>query len=130
MRPPADLKRADPSRPAALAIGGAIGLLSGLTGTGGGTFLTPILLFRHWAAARAAGAVSAVFILLNSFAGLLGNLSSTQSFPTPALALLAAAGAGGAAGSYLGSRRLAPTIIMRMLALVLIIAGGKLILAR
>jgi hypothetical protein len=129
MRPPADVKKADPPRSASLAIGGGIGLLSGLTGTGGGIFLTPILLFQHWARARSAGALSAFFILLNSMAGLLGNLSSTRSFPAPALALLAAAGVGGAAGSYLGSHRLPPTVIKRMLALVLLIAGGKLILA-
>ena len=129
MRPPADLKKADPSRTAALSIGGGIGLLSGLTGTGGGIFLTPILLFRHWAGARTAGAVSALFILLNSTAGLLGNLVATQTFPTPTLVLLAAAGAGGAAGSYLGSHRLEHAVIKRMLAIVLIIAGSKLILA-
>jgi hypothetical protein len=129
MRPPADVKKADPPRSTSLVIGGGIGLLSGLTGTGGGIFLTPILLFKQWARARSAGALSALFILLNSMAGLLGNLNSTKTFPPPALALLAAAGVGGAAGSYLGSRRLAPTVIKRMLALVLLIAGGKLILA-
>jgi hypothetical protein len=129
MRPPADVKTADPPRSASLVIGGGIGLLAGLTGTGGGIFLTPILLFKHWARARPAGALSAVFILLNSMAGLLGNLSSANNFPTLGLALLAAAAVGGAAGSYLGSHRLEPTIIKRMLALVLLIAGGKLILA-
>ena len=130
IRPPADLKKTDPPRAAALSIGGGIGLLSGLTGTGGGIFLTPILLFRHWARARTAGAVSALFILVNSVAGLLGNLGATRNFPTPALALIAAAAAGGAAGSYLGSHRLAHTGIKRMLAVVLLIAGSKLILAR
>jgi hypothetical protein len=128
MRPPPDLKKADPPRMVALSIGGAIGLLSGLTGTGGGIFLTPIILFRQWAGARAAGAVSAIFILVNSLAGLLGNLSATQNFPAPALVLLAVAGAGGAAGSYLGSHRLPHTVIKRMLAVVLLIAGSQLIL--
>jgi uncharacterized protein len=130
MRPPAELKKGDPSRPAALAIGGGIGLLSGLTGTGGGIFLTPILLFLHWAGARTAGAVSALFILVNSLAGLAGNLSATKSFPTPALTLVVAAGVGGFAGSYLGSQRLPPTIIKRLLAVVLLIAGSKLILTQ
>ncbi len=129
MRPPADVKKSDPPRSASLAIGGGIGFLSGLTGTGGGIFLTPILLFKQWARTRSASALSAFFILLNSVAGLLGNLSSTKSFPAPALALLVAAGVGGVAGSYLGSQRLEPTVIKRMLALVLLIAGGKLILA-
>lgn len=129
-RPGRDEKAGDPPRSAALAIGGGIGLLSGLTGTGGGIFLTPLLLFMEWAPVRTAGAVSALFILVNSTAGLLGNLSATKGFPVPALALLAAAGVGGTAGSYLGSSRLPPTAIKRLLAVVLVIAGAKLILAR
>jgi uncharacterized membrane protein YfcA len=72
--------------------------------------------------------VSALFILCNSVAGLLGNLSTTKAFPAPALALLAAAGAGGALGSHLGSHRFDHALIKRMLAVVLIIAGGKLVL--
>ena len=126
-RPPADVHKADPSRTAALAIGGGIGLLAGLTGTGGGIFLTPMLLFFQWALARTAGAVSALFILVNSVAGLAGNLSATKAFPRPALILVAVAGVGGMAGSYLGSHRLPPTTIKRLLAVVLLIAGGKLI---
>jgi hypothetical protein len=128
MRPPEDLKKGDPPRSVSLAIGGGIGLLSGLTGTGGGIFLTPILLFNQWARTKPAAAYSAFFILFNSIAGLLGNLSSTKNFPVPALALLAAAGIGGAAGSYLGSRRLAPAVIKRLLAMVLLTAAVKLIL--
>ncbi|HEX2879890.1 MAG TPA: sulfite exporter TauE/SafE family protein [Polyangiaceae bacterium] len=130
IRPPPDAEKTSPSRPLALSIGGGIGLLSGLTGTGGGIFLTPIVLFKHWASAHKAGAVSALFILFNSVAGLLGNLSTTKAFPAPAFALLGAAGAGGALGSYLGSRRFDHTVIKRMLAVVLIIAGGKLVLTR
>lgn len=129
-RAPVERALTTPSRGTALAVGGGIGLLAGLTGTGGGIFLTPLLLFRHWAHARTAGAVSALFILVNSVAGLLGSLSATRTFPTPALALLAAAGAGGAAGSYLGSRRFPHRVIERVLALVLLIAGAKLVFWR
>ncbi len=117
----------DPPLPIALATGGGLGLLAGLTGTGGGIFLTPLLLLLRWARAKNAAAVSALFILVNSSAGLLGNVSAVKAFPMPALALLAAAGAGGAVGSYLGSRRLPVLAIKRLLALVLVIAGAKLI---
>ena len=106
-----------------------IGLLSGLTGTGGGIFLTPLLLVMRWAHAKPAAAVSALFILMNSSAGLLGNLSSTQQLPTYMLPLLGAAALGGLIGSYLGSRQLAPVGIKRFLSAVLFIAGTKLILA-
>jgi uncharacterized protein len=111
----------------ALAAGAGIGLLSGLTGTGGGIFLTPLLLFMGWARPKTAAAVSALFILLNSSAGLLGNVSSTNSIPSFILPLLIAAGIGGAIGSYLGSRSFGATSIKRLLAAVLLIAGIKLL---
>lgn len=112
----------------AVVSGAAIGLLSGLTGTGGGIFLTPLLLFMGWAQARTAAAVSALFILLNSISGLLGNISSTKQLSGYLFVLLLSAAAGGLAGSYLGSKRLAPVAIKRFLAAVLLIAGGKLVL--
>jgi len=112
---------------AALAAGGIIGLLSGLTGTGGGIFLTPLLLFMGWARAKSAAAVSALFILLNSISGLLGNVSSTKALPPFIIPLLIAAGIGGFLGSHLGSRKLASLAIKRFLAAVLLIAGVKLV---
>ncbi len=117
-----------PTRPTAIAIGAGLGLLSGLTGTGGGIFLTPLLLLKRWARVKTAAAVSAMFILANSSAGLLGNFTSTGSLPAIALPLGLAAVAGGTAGSYLGSNRLPQAAIKRLLAVVLLIAGTKLIL--
>lgn len=116
-----------PGLPVALGSGGALGLLAGLTGTGGGIFLTPLLLLMRWANAKHAAAVSALFILVNSSAGLLGNLSRGGAFPKPALALLGAVALGGAMGSYFGSQRLPGPAIKRLLALVLLIGGGKLV---
>lgn len=113
---------------AALAAGAAMGLLSGLTGTGGGIFLTPLLLLMGWAQAKRAAAVSAPFVLLNSVAGLLGNVAGTSQLPTYLPPLLLAAAAGGALGSYFGSRRLAPATVKRFLAAVLVIASLKLLL--
>ncbi len=113
---------------AALTAGAVIGLLAGLTGTGGGIFLTPLLLFMGWANSKTAAAVSALFILLNSMAGLLGTLSNTPSLPSFLLPLLLAAGLGGLVGSYFGSRKLNSHSIKRVLAVVLFIAGAKLLL--
>jgi len=129
-RPSDDSAAQAPSRPVAISLGAGLGLLSGLTGTGGGIFLTPLLLFKRWARAKPAAAVSALFILVNSAAGLLGNLSSTKRFPSFAIVLAIAAVAGGSAGSYLGSQRFDHTLIKRILAVVLLIAGTKLILTR
>ncbi len=111
----------------ALLIGAAIGLLSGLTGTGGGIFLTPLLLMMNWAKPKVAAGVSVLFILFNSTAGLLGNIASTQALPSTIIWLLAAAGFGGLIGSTLGSQFIAPQTIKRLLGAVLIIAGLKLV---
>lgn len=117
-----------PSKPLSMTVGAFLGLLSGLTGTGGGIFLTPILLFMRWATTKTAAAVSALFILVNSVSGLLGNISATKSIPSLALPLGVAVILGGAMGSYLGSKKLQSTTIKRLLAVVLTIAGIKLIL--
>jgi hypothetical protein len=127
VRPSADDVSREPSKPVALTVGGALGLLAGLTGTGGGIFLTPLLLFMRWARTKQAAATSAAFILVNSLAGLSGNLSATRAFPSVAIPLAGAALAGGAVGSYYGARRFDHTLIKRLLAVVLVIAGAKLI---
>ena len=119
-----------PSNPTAIGVGGAIGFLSGLTGTGGGIFLTPLLLFCHWAPIRQAAAVSALFILVNSISGLTGYFTSNQSIPWLGAFLAPAAAIGGVLGSRLGSRHFPIRTISILLATVLVIAGAKLMLTR
>ena len=85
------------------------------------------MLFMKWARTKQAAATSAAFILANSLAGLTGNLSATRSFPAIAYSLAGAAVVGGAAGSFLGARKFDHTLIKRLLAVVLVIAGVKLI---
>jgi uncharacterized membrane protein YfcA len=119
-----------PSKPVAVGVGAGLGFLSGLTGTGGGIFLTPLLLFCKWAVIRQAAAVSALFILVNSIGGLVGYFTAVHSIPTLGIYLAIPAVVGGSIGSYLGSRRLAPRGIAIFLAIVLTIAGCKLILTR
>src|SRR5438034_8687799 len=123
IRPKPDEETQPPSKAIAVSVGAGLGLLSGLTGTGGGIFLTPIMIFMRWARTKTASAVSALFILVNSISGLLGNLSSTKQLPSFILPMVAAAVAGGALGSYLGSRQFSPVFIRRLLAVVLTIAG-------
>ncbi|HEX5705371.1 MAG TPA: sulfite exporter TauE/SafE family protein [Pyrinomonadaceae bacterium] len=113
---------------AALLCGAVIGLLAGLTGTGGGIFLSPLLLLMGWAETRQTSGVSAAFILANSIAGLLGNVSSIGSLPSFIFVLAPAAVLGGFIGAEFGSKRLASANVRRLLALVLIVAGLKLIL--
>jgi len=121
------LEVATPAVPASTALGAGIGFLSGLTGTGGGIFLTPLLLFCHWASIRGAAAVSALFILVNSIAGLAGFISSGRPIPQFAWILAVAAVIAGTLGSFLGSRRFPVRTISIILATVLVLAGCKLI---
>lgn len=110
------------------ASGSVIGFLSGLTGVGGGIFLSPVLLLMGWASTRMASGVAAAFILLNSIAGLAGYMrhSALPQFDLTIWALAVAAG--GWLGAEIGCRRLAPLWIRRALAVVLGVAGVKLVL--
>jgi uncharacterized protein len=113
----------------ALITGLALGFLSGLTGVGGGIFLSPLLLYMGWAETRATSGVAAPFILVNSIAGLLGHFSSVAQLP-PNIALWGAAVLiGGWIGATYGSRRAAPPVLRQLLSLVLVVAGVKLVLS-
>ena len=115
--------------PLAMVIGAVLGVLSGLTGVGGGIFLSPILLLFGWAGTKQTSAVAAPFILLNSMAALAAGFVRNPS-PPPDYAwwLMAAVLLGGWAGAEYGSRRFANPLIRQVLAVVLGIAGGKMVL--
>lgn len=116
----------DPPVWLAILCGAGIGLLSGLTGTGGGIFLSPLLLFMAWSAPKPASGVASVFILMNSVAGLLGNVASVQQLPQNLPLFAGAVLLGATVGTTLGIRLQAP-IILKALGVVLIVAGIKLI---
>jgi hypothetical protein len=105
----------------------AIGFLAGLTGTGGGIFLSPLILFFGFAETRQASGVAAVFILCNSIAGLAGNVAAVQALPAQLPLFIAAVLAGGWVGTELGIRRFATPMILRALGLVLLVASWKLL---
>lgn len=113
----------------AMAIGAALGVLSGLTGVGGGIFLSPLLLALGWASTRQTSAVAAPFILVNSIAGLAAGAVANATLPPGYVGvLIAAVLVGGWVGAEYGSRRFANPLIRRLLAVVLAIAGGKMVL--
>ncbi|MSO93192.1 MAG: sulfite exporter TauE/SafE family protein [Rhodospirillales bacterium] len=111
----------------ALIAGGVIGLLSGLTGTGGGIFLSPLLIFLRWSETRTVSGISAAFILANSASGLAGNIASVGSIPAEVPYFIVAVVAGALIGTTLGISTLARKMILTALALVLLVAGGKLL---
>ena len=109
--------------------GAALGLLAGLTGTGGGIFLSPLIILFGWETPRRTSGVAAGFILLNSLAGLAGNLASVRALPGQLPLLVAAVAAGALLGTWLGVERLPRERLLQALGLVLAVAGYKLIFA-
>lgn len=109
-------------------IGAVLGLLSGLVGVGGGIFLTPVLLLMHWSKAKTAAGISALFIFVNSAAGLIGAWPKMPPLPADVWFWIAAAIVGGIIGSTLGAKRFDSITLRRVLAAVLLFAGVKLIL--
>jgi uncharacterized membrane protein YfcA len=109
-----------------IVMGAALGLLSGLTGVGGGIFLSPLLLFAGWAGTKPTSGIAAVFILCNSIAGLLGNIAILHALPSDLPIYAVAVVLGAAVGATLGIRW-RPPMVLKALGLVLIIAGFKLI---
>ena len=119
--------RTVPSFSAALA-GAASGLLSGLTGVGGGVFLTPMLVALGWASAKRAAALSPPFILCNSAVGLLGVLIAGQRLGPAAPLYAVGALAGAIFGSTIALRWMSERATRYVLAAILLFAGLRLLL--
>src|SRR5882757_9761526 len=110
-----------------LPAGAVLGLLAGLTGTGGGIFLSPLIILMAWEEPRRTSGVVAAFIFLNSAAGLAGNVASVGYLPSQLPVFLAAVAAGALLGTWLGVERLPRPWLLRTLGAVLVVAGAKLL---
>ncbi|WP_315822844.1 sulfite exporter TauE/SafE family protein [Paraflavitalea speifideaquila] len=109
-------------------IGGSIGLLSGMIGIGGGIILSPILLLLRWVTIKQSAALSAIFIFVNSFSGLVSMIQSKTAVFTPSMyAYIGIALIGGLAGAYLGAARFKNSVLKYILAAVLLLAVFKLV---
>ncbi len=111
-----------------LLIGAIIGFLSGLIGIGGGIILSPVLLLLNWTNQKQTAAISALFIFVNSIAGLAGQLSKGIHIDNTVFGFIAIAFIGGLGGAWLGSLRLNQLYLKYTLAIVLLMASVKLIL--
>lgn len=113
-----------------LMTGAAIGFLSGLIGIGGGIMLSPVLLLLAWTDQKQTAAISALFILVNSLAGLGGQLTNGVQFSADMITFVAVAFAGGWLGAWMGALRFRQTVLKQVLALVLLVAAVKLLFAQ
>ncbi len=111
-----------------LIAGGVIGALSGLTGTGGAIFLTPLLLFAHRMPTREASGTSVAFVWINSLTALAGLLQSEQTLPAMLPMWLGAVAVGALIGTQLGLKWLPVRGLRYALGIVLLIAAGKLLI--
>jgi uncharacterized protein len=110
-----------------LLIGGSIGLLSGLIGIGGGIILSPVILLLRWADQKQTAAISALFIFVNSLAGLAGQWMRGVQFSHDMVLFVSLAFAGGLLGAFYGARRFNQGVLQHILASVLLLAVYKLL---
>lgn len=109
-----------------IVIGAVIGLLSGLTGTGGGIFLSPVILLTGWAGPIATAGIAAPFIWANSVAALSAGTAVWADLPSGLPWLIVAVLLGGLLGTWLGLRKFSPSALLLALATVLAVAAIKL----
>ncbi|GBD40131.1 hypothetical protein HRbin37_02420 [bacterium HR37] len=116
-----------------LILGLLIGFVSGVTGIGGGVFLSPLLIFLRWADPKKTAAASSAFIFINSLSGLGArfvkfgfSLPYTVDIGVFAVAVVI----GGYIGSFFASHRFKVPVLQKALALTLTVAGIKLLIAR
>lgn len=115
-----------PSTWLSAAIGGVLGLFSGIVGIGGGVFLSPILIFNRWASTKQTSAIAALFIVVNSVSGLAGRLSEGPLHVYQLLPFLAVAAPAALLGSIYGAGKFSSNALQRLLAVVLMLAAIKL----
>jgi len=125
----AALERKSVSLTVSLPVGAGIGLVSGIVGVGGGIFLSPLLILMRWADTKQTSATSALFILVNSIAGLGGRFAKGTLQLEDVLPLILAAFIGGLVGSHFGANKFSGLVLRRLLAAVLVVAAVKMVLA-
>lgn len=116
-----------PSAPVLIGTGAVLGAFSGLVGIGGGVFLSPLIILRRWADTKTTSAASALFIVVNSIAGISGRVLTGHFTTGDVMPLVAMALIGALVGSYLGATRFSKRHLRRILSLVLILAVVKLV---
>ena len=113
-----------------LGLGGLVGFFAGLSGIGGGIYLSPILNMVNWKDAQKIASLASVFILVNSLSGLLGLLAVNTFIVDIQLTfrLIIAVFAGGMIGSYLSNKKFNTRLIGLLTAVLVLYVGLRLLL--
>ncbi|MGX1930251.1 sulfite exporter TauE/SafE family protein [Flagellimonas sp. 2504JD4-2] len=111
-------------------LGGAIGLLSGLVGIGGGIFLAPVLNHMKWDRPIVIAALASFFILVNSVSGLGGLFwsGSFQIFWPEILGLMFAVLLGGQLGVRISLGKLSAKRIRLLTAALVLFVGIRVLI--
>jgi uncharacterized membrane protein YfcA len=120
----------EPKWPILFVIGAAIGLVSGMIGMGGGILLSPILLLMGWSTMKQTAATSAIFIFLNSIAAIVGQMKTGFDLSSQILSIIVFVLIGGTIGAYYGAEKIPVKGMKYVLAMVLVMAAGKLIFVK
>ena len=121
------IEKRSPDITLCLFLGGVIGFISGLIGIGGGIILSPVLLMLRWTDIKETAAISALFIFVNSMAGITGQIQAGFSLPSHWLYYAAFTLTGAVIGSYMGSQKFEPRLLKMLLTLILLLAAAKLL---
>jgi uncharacterized membrane protein YfcA len=117
------------SIPLVLIVGASIGFVAGLLGIGGGIILSPLILLFGWSKIKTTAGISALFIFVNSLAGLGGQFSYGLDYPSTMPLIIVLVILGGILGSYLGAKKLSASRVKQLLAFVLLLASIKIFLS-
>lgn len=114
-------------------IGGGLGLIAGITGIGGGIFLAPVLHLVRFSTAKTIAGVCSLFILVNSSAGLIGQLIKAKgsidlaTAVSPYLTLIPMVLIGGQIGSWLGAKKINASLLKKITALLILYVAVRLL---
>lgn len=117
------------SLPIALLLGASIGFFSGLIGIGGGIILSPVVLMLGWSNPKTTAGISALFIFVNSAAGLLGKYSTGLEYPGSMPLIIILVIVGGLLGAYFGAQKWSNMHIKKLLAVLLFLGAIKIFIA-
>ena len=105
-----------------LLAGSILGLIAGIVGIGGGIYLVPLIIVLGLGNEKQAAACGAIFVWLNSLAGLASRIQYNAIDLTDYMPLIAAALIGGTAGSFFGSFKASPKVMEKILGIIIIVA--------